>query len=658
MKFDTTDYYWDISVQQETTGATPNVDLLDDANNDGSVNCSDQPYVNVDPGNVILVSDPSQDPTGNADSAHLAQMQISVTPNTSNGQTPADLSGWTVTLSPTAGASSIKIWDSLSKTNELDSGGIATFTIPSDSTTYSNSDVYVEATDPGEYTFQVTLTDTSGNDQGSATAVVTADKAELVAQKVDGVNDDGSPTLNGDLNHGDTAYVPVDNEDQYYVENGHTLVPNTDQSSVTNDWALLPVKVHLPKGIDGTFELKFPDSIRVFTGPNVDPENKVISEGTSIDRLVDGNGDTTVYVEGVERDGNVQIQLEKLGLAQALDTLKVNVFEISGPENVPNYSTYDYKAVGISPVESPPTGNRWSVGDTDGSIATEEDVDAAQIHWGRGARVGQAMFAASSDYAWTFFVNIVEVSFYNPGGGFVYGGSGATLPEIPQGTAALMKRFTSSLIFPNTAGIEYTTKVALKGFEQRGVDQMRVGFIQTVNEAIQQAAYSNDHLLTNVSLSDLRLPLLDYPRGTPGPWYRTADDATFFNPTADVSTKVIGADDTPRVFVPMFYEQGKSLGGTGDGSLQFVNIHMEFRTDISVATADLAGTGVYTALGFMTWTWDSSGAVSSDGFQFDPNTGDGVASTDKWFRAPNGGVAEDVSEPGVPTQTMNKARWE
>ncbi len=65
------DYYWDISVQQETTGATPNVDLLDDANNDGSVNCSDQPYVNVDPGNVILVSDPSQDPTGNADAAHL-----------------------------------------------------------------------------------------------------------------------------------------------------------------------------------------------------------------------------------------------------------------------------------------------------------------------------------------------------------------------------------------------------------------------------------------------------------------------------------------------------------------------------------------------------------------------------------------------------------
>ncbi len=584
-------------------------------------------------------------------------MNISVTPNTSNGQTPADISGWTVTLSPTAGASSIKIWDSLSKTNELDSGGTATFTIPSDSTSYSNNDVYVEATDPGTYTFQVTLTDTSGNDQGSATAVVTADKAELVAQKVDGANEDGSPTLNGDLNHGDTAYVPVDNEDQYYVENGHTLVPNTDQSSVTNDWALLPVKVQLPKGIDGTFELEFPDSIRVFTGPNVDPENKVISEGTSIDRLVDDNGDTTVYVEGVERDGNVQIQLEKLGAAQPLDTLNINVFEISGPENVPNYSAYRYEVHGDD-VPSPTAENR--VTDVKGGYKTESDLDGADINWQAGKQVGIVSVQVTDEYVWSYFVNIVAIETYYPEGGFKYGGAGAFPPKavVRNGNPGLMKDFTSSTVFPTTAGIEWTAKVVLTGpTGQRGVDQMRIGYIQELESVVQAAAYTNDHVLTS-NLVRLQYPMLDYPLGKNGPWIDESDDATFFNPSADAPSKVISADDTPSIFVPLYYYQEMSPRADNDGELQYVNISLHFRTDISAATADSSGKGVFTAVGSTTWDWESSGTIDpNNNFAFTPDAGDGVTSTNKWARPPGGGVTEVISPLKSGEHTSKKVEW-
>ena len=215
------------------------------------------------------------------------------------------------------------------------------------------------------------------------TATLTADTIN------DTGNTGGSPTIGSTpLDHGQSAYVPVDNEDQYYVEDGNNnLIPNVDQGlPIQHDWALLPFNVQVADPSAGQYYLDFDNSVRIFTSSDANPENMVTS-GAIINSLLDGNGKATIYIEGIQQDAGVQIKLDKIGQAAPLDTLNVVVFQFQGPQNVPNYSTYTYSVSGIP--DGGGEGN-WSLaaGSGGSAIVSTAGEDQVGIQWGTGAGNG------------------------------------------------------------------------------------------------------------------------------------------------------------------------------------------------------------------------------------------------------------------------------
>ncbi len=570
------DFFWDVTVKP-TFDRLPTIGLQ-----------NGQADPNLNPGEVILVTDPTQ-PI--ADSDHRAEMDVSLSANTSNNQTPADLTGWTLTLSPSKLDPVGQIYDSSGHAK----GQSETWTLDG---TYEDEplldQVFVSESDPGEHTWQLVLADPSAKPQDSVTAVDTAGKPTLIAKKVnDSKAVDTFPNATTDLKHGDTAYVPVDNQDQNYVENKdangnnlHTLIANKDQNDpIKNDWGLLPFTVHVPKALPGTFYLKFPDSIRVFKkNPDVDSANKISSEGstdqTGIGPLLDGNGDGTFYIEGVKRDAAVQIDLDKQGVNKPLDTLKVNVFELIGPQYVPNYSTYTYTAkwAGAAPQA---VNSRWSL-----SIATTSKLvkatgnDQGDVKFGAGPAPVRVFFAASPDYTWCYHVTIVDISLAHAQGGDFVAGSGGTIqrfrafPYSPL-TAADRTGVTSVSIAASNlrlvvngqinAAVRWWTWVSMAGGGPKlewGVDQMEIGFTQIGRLRHDVATYATaTGPQTLVTSENLSTPFVDgEDNASQTYWYSTKTKAgntvgAFIMKSSSTSRQPISADDTPQQTIPADYEQ-------------------------------------------------------------------------------------------------------
>ncbi|HEV3416530.1 MAG TPA: fibronectin type III domain-containing protein, partial [Pirellulales bacterium] len=240
LRFQASNYLGEIGI---LANDLPALNLLDDANNDTHVNSADQPLVNTDPGKVILTSDPSQGATANADSAHLAEMDISVTPNTSNGQTPANLDGWTLTLAPADGDSSTQIYDNPNKSNPS-FGSSKTWTLSGgqgSATTFTTT-VYVSEAQAGGDTLELTLNNPADGQapSPSATAVLTATNAQLIAPQIQ--HNAVVGVLPRSLQDSQGAFVPLNNEDDTYALNGNSqLVPDYQQSgAIPGDGFLMP----------------------------------------------------------------------------------------------------------------------------------------------------------------------------------------------------------------------------------------------------------------------------------------------------------------------------------------------------------------------------------------------------------------------------------
>ena len=233
--------------------------------------------------------------------------------------------------------------------------------------------------------------------------------------------------VTGDLPSDQQAYLPLSNESQVYgSEDSNTCVLTQDMKysgAIPNDKFLLPFKITGSPG--DVFKLVFPAGLRVWTNSNRSGEPVGSKE---ILGTLDNSGVMTLYAEGIE-DGQWTIALWKKASDQPpkgnhIGDMVVNVFSFTGPQNVPNYSDYNYSVQGL------PTGDNgdWSVRtvgadgtvqDGQGSIAPSGNE--ASVFWGAGGLngFGQISYQASDYYTWSYYVNIIGITIGTPTAGGV-----------------------------------------------------------------------------------------------------------------------------------------------------------------------------------------------------------------------------------------------
>jgi hypothetical protein len=214
------------------------------------------------------------------------------------------------------------------------------------------------------------------------------------------------------------AYIPLNNDDDDYNEQPDS---NNTQTLSAQENDLLPVYVPKfpfvfkdPARHEMKYSLSKSDNLRLWT-KNADGTFRVFSDDDIVFNLAD---ELTFYVDAV--DGADPLEWLKLTIDHWRDGMLVkgieqqifvNVFEIKGPLNVPDYSVYEYDVEGV--VANRP-GTMW-VGPGSGDELSEPDpapgdnIDAARLEWKISPRIAKARYQATLDYVWARDVNVVKI---------------------------------------------------------------------------------------------------------------------------------------------------------------------------------------------------------------------------------------------------------
>jgi hypothetical protein len=638
----------------------PKIDLLDDANNDGAINSADEPVKDTGTGAIILVSNDSAGSGSNADADHLAQLNITALDSVFESL-PSSLSGWTLDLNVLDGDGLAKIWNSLDKTTELDTDGSASWNL-SDGIGSVPTSVFLEATAAGTYEVQLALYAPSAATPAVTSQVkVTVQAGTLIADTIDETS--GVIAESGTLPHGQGAVIPLDNIDQWYNDKRTTfldtgastydnqgyftdidLPANGGPDDVPHDEYLLPVVV---KGVPGdTYSLEIPNDVHVWAS---DDRVVQITGGEALDM---GTGGTaTIYVQGIaDGTGTLHLDWTHAGVTtDAVDNLPITVFEFQGPADVPNFSTYDYNAIGV-PATSLDGELRWSLPNDFSSAEIANSLsngNGVTIQWGYGGSDQRwANFTVNQYYTWDYNVNVVQISISSPTNGSgqatsafsvnqgtaqLPGNNGANLQPIKLGAQHLLA--TGIVISSAPAGsyaITWGAGITMTGPEGYwGVDRMMVGFTQVVTSIRYVGTYSNGSTL-NATLNTTT-PLHDTDNGAlPGTdyWYGAvpSNRPNIISGRSSTDLQVIGSSDVPTATIPAYLLKGLGLAAVGDSSLASVNLSVNFQLYISAGIYDgrpedkLYPTGnVYTELAMAppiagsdnSWSWATTGAVNN-----------------------------------------------
>ena len=90
--------------------------------------------------------------------------------------------------------------------------------------------------------------------------------------------------------------------------------------------------------------------------------------------------------------------------------VKLTVFKLEGPLNVPDHSKHHYQAGGATPSAE----STWlpSTQSTTAQFlnSPNKEPDTAEYTWGEGEKTGLAIYRASKNYIWQVEVNIVNIT--------------------------------------------------------------------------------------------------------------------------------------------------------------------------------------------------------------------------------------------------------
>jgi hypothetical protein len=423
----------------------------------------------------------------------------------------------------------------------------------------------------------------------------------------------GSPsgTLPHSQNNDEGAYVPLDDGDA----DGNGTPADMVSDSADDTFQLLPITLN-QMSAGGDYILHVPDNVQVWLS---DTKKTTVPDGATFD----ASTDTRLFVEGtVAGVGTITVDwvsgiADTDTLIENADSLTVNVFTMEGPQDVPDDSTYNYVASG-----GYTTSDFVGWGEPTGGTVVQSDPGSSQqqIKWGAGPNVGTIEYQASDYYGWSRNVYIVNVAISGPEGaptftpGTPY--DGGTIGTINSG---LCKRIWSGT---NTnPGMQWSAAITLTGPDgNKGVTNIKVGFVQDVYVAADAAVYKSGDILTDdmqgneyldadPNASPATLPYYDSNTVADqfvigGPWRA---QAVFVPTSPSDTTATIGGDDTPY--------GGPPVVNPGDASDPLVSMSLKFVYTTYVVAQTLntqngAG-GVYTALADANWVFRADAAITN-----------------------------------------------
>lgn len=217
------------------------------------------------------------------------------------------------------------------------------------------------------------------------------------------------------------------------------------------------------------------------------------------------------------------------------DSVKITVFNLRGPQDVPGTSTYTYAADGGA---VGPGASKWVTG-FDATISNSiEDpgsgTDTAKYTFPRGPALGLPSYLAGPGYIWSLEVYVVRVDVTRPDVGSVFTPSNGAPTDNGIETVHYTltnKDVVSKVIDGRNAngdsGITSKAKVTLTGYHKGlGTDKIRTGFIQTVLQADIRGTYgANGQQLINTIGS--KTPMND-AFVADAPWYKNKRRKSIF----------------------------------------------------------------------------------------------------------------------------------
>jgi hypothetical protein len=393
------------------------------------------------------------------------------------------------------------------------------------------------------------------------------------------------------------AYVPLNEDDDDY--DASNLPDSSQKGAISGENDLLAIVLHPiePVTIGGHYRLQIPNNVFVWTFADRTVQVVAGSE-------FDATEETTLYVEGrFEGAGTIAVDWynDTISVVGA-DSILVNVFRLYGPLNVPNYSKYDYRATGGASADSfwtTPSGGSLV------SSSSSSTTDTAEILWGSGPVVGKASYQAATGYVWDLDVNVVQIVLTSSEDAFARG------TDPTDGTHVdWFRGFEAKIVNSGDPAIYWAIEVTLYGPNgDRGLRQMRIGFVQNVDVARYWASYRTVSKTLTSSLEGQSF--LDCDEESGGPYYTTDANAVIFGATPTTSSRTLFEDDGPSGGPPLTFDKGIGVDYTDDvvDELELIwNFHLYLTASTSESRNNASS--VYTALASADWTFNGSGEIS------------------------------------------------
>ncbi|MBI4752154.1 MAG: hypothetical protein HY774_27010 [Acidobacteria bacterium] len=483
---------------------------------------------------------------------------------------------------------------------------------------------------------------------------------------LDILQSDGVP-MDDSSKQGQGGYVPVNNDDDNY--NGTVDRKDTGLIEDENDLIKLRIRKIEPIKFGGQFAL-------VFASGNIKLwKNEARTEAvTSGSFEFDASQEHIIYVEGILKSANImaeQISLDwKDGnkTRPGTDKISITVYQVSGPINVPGYSTYLYKG-------DVPGGKAGTWDAQGGTIKSGDDLHSRNVTWSEGPLVGKVLFSPIAGFTCAREVNVVRVKLSEKENKGEYrsnpiqrNGAGSPLISSSESPGDPEKR-----TFKGSLKVEAIEGPLVKG-KRRGAKYLELGTAHTALFTLNQAYYEQiKKRLRNVTYEDgfIHWDVLvseTIPYEFVGPEGPRDGEVTFYGPENDeISSVEFKTGDSPATF-------GTDPKGTDPNGKFVINgdqvdkmcILMKHYLYVVVAVSNHKDFGeigshkVFTQRAKLNWFFDGTGDIDQGGnWRSTPISEGNAIQGDKFFKVLTGSEIEafliKFSEDGNPedcTQTI------